>query len=101
MNTNSNIPLKVPFKEKDEAKSLGARWNPDGKHWYIPIGINAAPFEKWLDGALPAMQQPAMTQQPISQTQNKPLVKANHLPTDADMDDINALLRDAYEVPND
>ena len=47
------------------------------------------------------MQQPAMTQQPISQTQNKPLVKANHLPTDADMDDINALLRDAYEVPND
>ena len=29
------IYLKVPFKEKENAKSLGARWDPKEKKWYI------------------------------------------------------------------
>ena len=31
------IYLTVPYKEKDEAKKLGARWDPDSKLWYIPL----------------------------------------------------------------
>ncbi len=31
------IYLNVPYKEKDEAKKLGARWDPDSKLWYIPL----------------------------------------------------------------
>jgi len=27
--------LKVPFSQKDEAKAMGAKWNPDKKRWYI------------------------------------------------------------------
>lgn len=27
--------LEVPFKEKDEAKRLGARWDPNMKKWYV------------------------------------------------------------------
>ena len=27
--------LNVPYEEKDEAKSLGAKWNPELKKWYI------------------------------------------------------------------
>lgn len=42
------IFLKVPYAEKDEAKSLGARWNPTRKCWYIPDGKDAAPFAKWV-----------------------------------------------------
>ncbi|SFE11951.1 hypothetical protein SAMN04487819_10829 [Actinopolyspora alba] len=28
--------LDVPFAEKDEAKALGARWDPRAKRWYAP-----------------------------------------------------------------
>lgn len=28
--------LDVPFAEKDEAKALGARWDPKAKRWYAP-----------------------------------------------------------------
>lgn len=40
--------LTVPFAEKDQAKSLGARWNADKKKWYVPAGIELAPFKKWV-----------------------------------------------------
>lgn len=29
--------LDVPFEEKDEAKALGARWNPKVKKWYADV----------------------------------------------------------------
>ena len=89
MTATSNTPLKVPFKEKDEAKALGARWNPDGKHWYVPEGVDAAPFEKWLDGAPSPMAAP--TAKPVNKTDGA-------LPAGANMDDINAMLRDAFET---
>ncbi|MFB9242552.1 hypothetical protein IV454_05320 [Massilia antarctica] len=48
------IMLKVPYAEKDEAKALGARWNKDSKLWYVPDGVDAAPFQRWvLKGAAP------------------------------------------------
>ena len=101
MTATSNIPLKVPFKEKDEAKSHGARWNPDGKHWYVPVGVDATPFEKWLDGAPTEMVQPQKTQ-PQAPAQGSAQAKsASALPSNADMDDINAMLRDAFEAGDD
>ncbi|WP_036167535.1 DUF5710 domain-containing protein [Massilia sp. 9096] len=41
--------LNVPYAEKDEARALGARWNPGRKKWYVPAGTPLEPFEKWLD----------------------------------------------------
>jgi len=41
--------LNVPYAEKDEARALGARWNPGRKKWYVPSGVPLEPFEKWLD----------------------------------------------------
>ncbi len=32
----SNTYLAVPFKEKDSAKALGARWDRDAGQWYVP-----------------------------------------------------------------
>lgn len=40
--------LNVPYAEKDEARALGARWNPGRKKWYVPTGVPLEPFEKWL-----------------------------------------------------
>ncbi|MCM1494706.1 MAG: DUF5710 domain-containing protein [Bacteroides sp.] len=41
--------LNVPYAEKDEAKALGARWNPDLKKWYAPSPYKYPNFYKWMD----------------------------------------------------
>lgn len=40
--------LKVPYSEKDDAKKLGARWNPEKKSWYVENVNNLLLFKKWL-----------------------------------------------------
>lgn len=40
--------LAVPFKEKDAAKQLGAKWDRAEKKWFAPEGTDLAPLEKWL-----------------------------------------------------
>lgn len=42
------VDLEVPFAEKDEVKSLGARWDPACKTWYVPAGMNSHAFQRWL-----------------------------------------------------
>ena len=39
--------LMVPFDDKDEAKSLGARWDSYVKCWYCPSEQIIDRFEKW------------------------------------------------------
>ena len=40
--------LKVPYAEKDEAKAMGAWWDPQKKAWYVPGSRDPAPFlKKW------------------------------------------------------
>ena len=95
MIATSNMNLEVPFNEKDQAKSLGARWNAEAKLWYVPQGVDAAPFEKWVSSApnlVPA------------QVATKPVTQAStdiNAPFDEDIDAINARLRDAYESHED
>ncbi len=41
--------LNVPFAEKEEAKALGARWNPTIKLWFIEVKDSINPLlKKWL-----------------------------------------------------
>jgi hypothetical protein len=47
-NSEVQVYLKVPFKEKDQAKALGARFDPDAKAWYVPHGIDVTRFARWL-----------------------------------------------------
>ena len=42
--------LKVGYSDKDEAKSLGARWDATRKTWYIEQGTDLALFRNWLEG---------------------------------------------------
>lgn len=39
--------LNVPFAEKDQAKTLGARWDPNRKKWYVPSGVELNLFARW------------------------------------------------------
>jgi hypothetical protein len=47
-NSKAQVYLKVPFKEKDQAKALGARFDPDAKAWYVPHGVDVNRFARWL-----------------------------------------------------
>lgn len=55
--------INVPFKEKDEAKQLGARWDRKEQSWYVPAGVDAAPFAKWAQGAATAAVEPRKAQE--------------------------------------
>jgi len=39
--------IDVPYKEKNEAKELGAKWSKEEKSWYIPPNVPAEQFSKW------------------------------------------------------
>ncbi|MEG0004101.1 DUF5710 domain-containing protein [Comamonas sp.] len=41
------VLLWVPFEQKDQAKALGAKWDRQAHAWYVPAGIDAAPFAQW------------------------------------------------------
>ncbi|HEX2546758.1 MAG TPA: DUF5710 domain-containing protein [Ramlibacter sp.] len=40
--------LNCPFAEKDEAKTLGARWDAAKKRWYVQDVKDLSPFERWM-----------------------------------------------------
>ncbi len=44
----ANTFLTVSFKDKDAAKSLGAKWDSAQRQWYVPDGRELAPFFAWL-----------------------------------------------------
>src|ERR1700730_5808787 len=39
--------LRVPYEEKNEAKALGARWDPSARKWFVPDGMDPETFERW------------------------------------------------------
>ncbi|MCT9811054.1 DUF5710 domain-containing protein [Acidovorax sp. Be4] len=41
------LQLNVPFASKDQAKGLGARWNPEARSWYVPHGLDIQLFKLW------------------------------------------------------
>ena len=40
--------LETKYRDKDEVKALGARWEPHERKWYVPTGVSLRPFAKWL-----------------------------------------------------
>ena len=37
---DQKVFLAVPYREKERAKAAGARWNPEAKLWYAPVGAD-------------------------------------------------------------
>lgn len=54
--TTERTPLEVPFKEKEAAKAVGAKWDKEAKGWYAPEGTDLAPLAKWLPKPAPELQ---------------------------------------------
>jgi antirestriction protein ArdC/phage/plasmid primase-like uncharacterized protein len=43
--------INVPFKEKDAAKGLGAKWDRGAQSWYVPAGVELTQFSRWTQVA--------------------------------------------------
>jgi putative DNA primase/helicase len=43
--------IDVPFKHKQAAKDLGAKWDRQAQSWYVPAKLDPAPFATWAQGA--------------------------------------------------
>ncbi|MDA7024230.1 MULTISPECIES: zincin-like metallopeptidase domain-containing protein [Pseudomonas] len=43
--------LHVPFKEKEQVRELGAKWDRQEKSWYIPADLDKEAFAHWLNPA--------------------------------------------------
>jgi len=71
--------LKVPYAEKDEAKALGARWNPTRKTWYVPDGVALEPFARWLAGGADAVTNPAAEPSSRDARAAKPVTGAKYI----------------------
>ena len=55
--STSDVPSNVTylnstFDEKDTVKALGARWDSKAVKWYVPPGMDTAPFAKWIPPAV-------------------------------------------------
>lgn len=63
-NSAMRINLKTPFAEKEEAKALGAHWDPKKKCWYIQNVADLTPFARWITDS-PASTSPEQTTGPV------------------------------------
>lgn len=61
--TQRAILLWVPFAHKDQAKALGAKWDRQAHAWYVPAGMDAAPFAQWTQ---------RQAEEPAHETQRQP-----------------------------
>lgn len=50
--------ISVPFKEKNEAKELGAKWDRQKQSWYVPPSVDKNRFAKWTKPAQAAEAAP-------------------------------------------
>ena len=58
------VYLTTPKEEKDEAKALGAKWDPSAMAWFAPPETNLTPLKKWLSNEDKAKYYEAPSQDP-------------------------------------
>ena len=46
---NEKHYINCPFEQKDEAKALGARWDPEKRKWYYTGDKDPEKFRKWTN----------------------------------------------------
>jgi len=94
--------LNVPYAEKDEAKALGARWNPTKRRWYVPDGVATAAFAKWagqgLDASDVPVAGPAGKGGRVDSYQGKTVTGANYIALDHDCNPFEACARCAASL---
>lgn len=85
--------LNVPYAEKDEAKALGARWNPTKRRWYVPDGVATAAFAKWAGQGGDDLAPASGGAKRVDGYQGKTVTGANYVALDHDCNPFEACAR--------
>ena len=72
--------LEVPYKEKEAAKKLGAKWDRNAGLWYAPEGANLAPLAKYLPEKILAPAKEIIPEVEFAQALEKAGLKVEGLP---------------------
>ncbi len=48
MSSYKKIYLNCPYKDKEECKAVGGKWDTDARKWYITEDIDKSLFSKWI-----------------------------------------------------
>ncbi|MDN8078862.1 DUF5710 domain-containing protein [Burkholderia multivorans] len=59
------VNLNVPFREKDRAYQLGARWDAARKTWYVENVENLEAFLRWIPERLKRPSQTRASAKPM------------------------------------
>ena len=43
--------IDCPFREREQAQALGAKWDQRAQKWLVPFSKPLQPFSRWLDEA--------------------------------------------------
>lgn len=68
--------VQIPFKEKEQARELGAKWDRQEKSWYIPDGVDKEPFAHWINPA-PQVEAAESTQERSEAPQTPAIPKSS------------------------
>lgn len=55
--------IKAPYGDRREVRDLGGEWDTDKKSWFVPPGVDAAPFARWQAPVVTAASEPVRTEQ--------------------------------------
>lgn len=65
------VNLKVPYNQKEEAKRLGARWDPGRHVWYVENMVDLSPFLQWMPKHLVKPHQEKLPAKPTNKWWDK------------------------------
>lgn len=72
--------LAVPYREKEAAKKLGAKWDRDAGLWYAPEGVDLAPLAKFIPEKTPAPAKEISPEAEFAQALEKAGLKIDGMP---------------------
>ncbi|RYF60428.1 MAG: exodeoxyribonuclease VII large subunit [Comamonadaceae bacterium] len=94
----SETYLVSSFADKDRVKSLGARWDPARRQWYVPEGRELAPFALWLPTGSESEHADSSALAPLGTSAELPIAKQRGIPLSQLLQGVSAAVSQAFKM---
>lgn len=96
----SGTYLITTYADKDSVKSLGARWDPARRQWYVPPGNDIAPFAVWLPAgtAPPATGSSLSTENPGANQSTEVAITQKGIPLSRLLTGVTQAVAEAFKT---
>ncbi|CAN7360088.1 exodeoxyribonuclease VII large subunit [Acidovorax sp. LjRoot129] len=94
----SGTYLASTFADKDRVKSLGARWDPARRQWYVPDGRELTPFAQWLpEGSVP-VEPPSSALAAVTTLADRSVTRQRGMPLSQLLQGVSAAVSQAFKA---